>query len=206
LTVASRRHRVAAGLIDAAVFGPPIVAVSIGAGWLYVWYRRGNGRDLGQGGPVPLSTRWNLVIWGASAAVRVSIRNWRSPGDRALGLRRVDVRTGGPLSVRNALVEQSVVIASGQLRRRLMKPWLTRSQRRLEALLPEMKQIQREFADDREAREQALKAFYKRNHVNPAASCAPSLLGAILMYAPGLWSPLNQTLPERLGGIVVVQD
>ena len=51
-----------------------------------------------------------------------------------------------------------------------------------------------------------MKELYKRNRVNATGSCAPPLLGAAIMYAPALWSPLNQTIPERLAGIVVAQD
>lgn len=121
-------------------------------------------------------------------------------------MRRVDVRTGGPLSARNVLVQQLVVIASGRLRRRLMNPWVTRNKRHLEALRPELAQIRRENADDPEAQRRASKEFYKRHRVSPAASCAPPVLGATVIQAPVLWSPLHQTIPERLAGIVVVQD
>jgi RDD family protein len=168
--VASLGRRVCAGLIDTVVFGPPILAVSIGGAWLYVRYRGEGGTDVEQLRSLVTSTRSNVVIWSASAVVRVQTRNWRTPGYRALGLRRVDVRTGGPLSARNVLVEQAVAIASGQLRR-----W-------------------------------GVKEFYEDNRVNVGRSCWPPLLGAVVMQAPVLWSPLNQTVPERLAGIVVVQD
>jgi hypothetical protein len=49
-----------------------------------------------------------------------------------------------------------------------------------------------------------LKEFNKRHRVNPAGSCLPPLLGATVLQAPVLWSPLNQTVPERFAGIVVV--
>lgn len=74
------------------------------------------------------------------------------PGYRALGLRRVDVRAGGALTAGNVLIEQCVAIASGQLRRRLMKPWLTGRKHRLEALQPELAAVRRAHADEPEAR------------------------------------------------------
>jgi uncharacterized RDD family membrane protein YckC len=206
LKVASLGRRVCAGLIDTVVFVPPIVAVCVGIGWLYLPFGPGRGRKLGELRPPAVPPRWNAVIWATAAAVGVPMRNWRSPGYRALGLRRVDARTGGPLSARNVIVQQLVAIASGQLRRRLMNPWLSRKKRRLEALKPELAEVRRAHADDPEAERRALKEFYKRQRVNPAASCAPSLLGAAVTQAPVLWSPLNQTIPERLAGIVVVQD
>jgi hypothetical protein len=104
------------------------------------------------------------------------------------------------------LVQQLVAGVSGQSRRRLMMPSLTRRQRRLEALQPELAEIRRAHADNPEAQARALKEFNKHHRVNPAGSCLAPLLGATVMEAPVLWSPLNQTIPERLAGIVVVQD
>jgi RDD family len=204
LRVASLGRRVCAGLIDTVVFLPPIVAGCIGGGWLYVRYRQRRGLELDEVRPFTIPTRWNVVIWCVSGVARVQIRNWRTPGYRALGLRRVEVRGGGPLSAGNVLTEQCVAIASGQLRRRLMKPWLSGRKHRLEALQPELAEVRRAHADDPEAEGRALKEFYKRNRVNATGSCAPPLLGAAVMYAPALWSPLNQTIPERLAGIVVI--
>lgn len=45
--------------------------------------------------PFTIPGRWKVVIWVVSGVVRVRIRNWRTRGYRALGLRRVDVRTAG---------------------------------------------------------------------------------------------------------------
>jgi RDD family len=206
LKVASLWRRLGAAVIDTVVFVPPIVGVCGGAAWVYVRFGPGRGRKLNELRPPSTPPRWNPVVWATAAAVGVPMRNWRSPGYRALGLRRVDVRTGGPLSARNTLVQQLVVIASGQLRRRLMGPWNTRNKRRLEALKPQLAEVRGAHADDPEAQRRALKEFYTRHRVSPAASCAPTLLGAAVTQAPVLWSPLNQTIPERLAGIVVVQD
>jgi 60Kd inner membrane protein/RDD family len=206
LQVASVWRRLGAGLIDTVVLGVPVVAVSGGAAALYMWWGRRRGRDLGDMPSFTPRGRWNVVILTASAAARVPTRNWRSPGYRALRLRRVGVHTGGPLSARNVLVEQAVAAASGELRRRVMKPWLTRNMRRLEGFQPEMREIQRAHAADREAQQRALKEFYKRKRVHPARSCVPPLVGTAVMQAPVLWSPLNQTIPQRFAGIVVVQD
>ncbi|HTX12526.1 MAG TPA: RDD family protein [Solirubrobacteraceae bacterium] len=206
LKVASLWRRLGAAAIDTVVFVPPALVVFAGGGALYVLWRRRGEHEPDDWPVFKPSSRWNLVIWSATTAARVPSRNWRTPGYRALGLRRVDVRTGGPLSARNVLVQAIVAMASGELRRQLMHPWVMRKKRRLEALQPELAQIRRAHPDDPEAQHQALKEFSKRNHVNPAASCAPPLLGSAVMQAPVLWSRLNQTVPERLAGVVVVQD
>jgi hypothetical protein len=52
------------------------------------------------------------VVWIASAGLAVLGRNWRGPGFRILHLRRVDVRTAGPVSVRSALVGEAFELAS----------------------------------------------------------------------------------------------
>ena len=110
------------------------------------------GLELDEVRPFTIPRRWNVVIWVVSGVVRVRIRNRAHPGYRALGLRRVDVRAGGALTAGNVLIEQCVAIASGQLRRRLMKPWLTGRKHRLEALQPELAAVRRAHADEPEAR------------------------------------------------------
>jgi hypothetical protein len=51
-----------------------------------------------------MSPAQHVGIWGLSAGVGVLGRNQRGPSFRLLRLRRVDVRTGGRVSVRSALV------------------------------------------------------------------------------------------------------
>jgi hypothetical protein len=182
------------------------LALSGGATALYLWWGRRHGRELDSLGPFTMSPRWNIVIWAGSAVAAVPTRNWRSPGYRKLGLRRVDVRTGGPLSVRNVLARELFVMASRLSVRQLSKPWRTRRQRRVENMQLELGQVRRAHADDSDAQQEAMKEVFKRHHLNPAGSCAPALAGPVLMHAPLMWSPLNQTVAERVAGIVVVQE
>src|SRR5687767_11331860 len=51
-----------------------------------------------------------------------------------------------------------------------------RSQRRLQALQPELTRLQKEHKDDREALAREMMAFYKREGVSPASSCLPTLV------------------------------
>ncbi len=48
--------------------------------------------------------RVRAALWGASTGVAVANRNWRSPGFRAVGLRRVDARTRGAITDRSVLI------------------------------------------------------------------------------------------------------
>ena len=64
-------------------------------------------------------------------------RNWRSPGFRLLRIRRVDVPTGGPISIRSALIVQACDwvwgAAYGRLTRGPLRRWEERFRERGEA-------------------------------------------------------------------------
>ena len=202
LTVAPVPRRLAAGAIDTAAVLLPILAVSMGAAGLYMRRRRqkGDGTDSWREFAVP--RRWQTVIWVGGEAAQIAARNRRGPGYRALGLRRADVGTGGPVSLRSALIYSAVMVAFRLLARLGSRPW----KRRMDAARADFKAVQRSHADDPEERHEALREAYRRHHVNPATACAPALFGAVVTQAPALWSPLNQTLAERLAGIVVVVE
>jgi YidC/Oxa1 family membrane protein insertase len=51
-----------------------------------------------------------------------------------------------------------------------------RSQRRLQALQPEIQKLQKKHKDDREALARETMAFYKKEGVSPASSCLPTLI------------------------------
>ncbi len=51
-----------------------------------------------------------------------------------------------------------------------------RSQRRLQALQPELQKLQNKHKDEREVLARELMAFYKREGVSPASSCVPLLI------------------------------
>lgn len=61
----------------------------------------------------------------------------------------------------------------------------TRSMMTMQALQPEIKRIQQEYADDRVKMNEELLAFYKENQINPVGGCLPLLLQMpvfILLY------------------------
>lgn len=184
----------------------PVVAVAAGAVLLYAWRveRRGGGLDVPE--PFKLPTRWHAAMWVGLGAVEVLSRNWRSPGYRAMRLRRVDVGTGGPVSARDALVYHAITTTSSWCGRRLMRPWQARSERRREAVRAELEEIRRAHPDDLEAQRRAMRESFSRHRVRPAASCAPPLVAAVVMQLPGFFSPRHQTIGERLTGIVVVVE
>ena len=206
LKLASRRRRLGAALIDTVVVVPPVIAAFGGVVVLYVRWGRGRGAEPDVLRSFTMSGRWQALVWVAFELARVPARNRRSPGYRALGLRRVDVGTGEALSVRNVVIYDLATLATGQARRRLMQPWLTRQQRRLDALRPELAEVGRAQSGDPSTERQASREVFARHQINPASSCVPAILGVAITQAPVLWSPLNQTPVERLAGILVVQN
>ena len=46
----------------------------------------------------------------------------------------------------------------------------------MQALAPQLKEIQEKYKDDRQRQQREMMAFYQENKVNPLASCLPLLL------------------------------
>jgi uncharacterized RDD family membrane protein YckC len=205
LEVAPLWRRLCAGVIDVAVLGVPILAVFLGARAVYGRYRSRAGGTLDSLARFSVSGRWKAAIWMASAVTEVALRNWRAPGYRALGLRRVDAQTGGPIAVRSALESYLLGRATWQLAAWTARPWQTRMKERHELARAEVNEVRRLHEDDEEA-QQAVREVYKRYGVNPLGGCAPFILAGALMHAPALWSPLHQTLGDRASGTVVVRE
>ena len=167
LEVAPLWRRVVARLLDAAAFLIPVLPVGAGVAWLYDRYRsrRATGDKASDPFDAPEfpffrrvgeSTTLRLGFVAASLPVDVAIRNWRSPGDRAMGLRRVEARTGGPVSVRSALIRVGVQTASRELSRRVQRPIHQRSLERTRAVKAELKEAREIRAGDREAQKRAM--------------------------------------------------
>src|SRR5512137_2502167 len=59
----------------------------------------------------------------------------------------------------------------------------TRSMRAMQELQPELKRLQKEYAGDKPALQQATMDLYKQRGVNPAAGCLPLLLQMPVWFA-----------------------
>jgi len=222
LEIAPLERRVIARLIDAAAFLiPMLLVVAVGVG-LYNLYRRrrpaagDESSDPFEAPEFPLwrrvgeSTAGRLGLAAAFVPIEVATRNWRTPGDRAMGLRRVDAGTGGSVSVRSTLIRVGVQTASGELSRWVQRPLRERSLERTRALKAELKEAREIRAGDPEAQKRAMTEVLSRSQVGPTYSCSRGVLGGMLgslpLQLPALWSERNQTLPERIAGIVTVRD
>ena len=212
LEIASIQRRALAALIDAAVFLPPVALVGGGGVWLYIAYlRRRSGEeeaefDFAEHAPFRriAEPRWRLGLWAATAPLDIAFRNWRSPGARAMGLRRVDARTGRPVSVRAAAIHNVVEMAYGELNRWVQRRFSKRLAERQRALRAELGEISRTHAGDHEAQHRATMEVYRRHKLRPWGFCARASLGAVPKYLPAFWSARNQTPSQRVAGIIVV--
>jgi hypothetical protein len=156
-------------------------------------------------GRLPVRVRMTFLVFSLTGAI--DRRNRQGCSARAVGIRRVDVRTGGPVTVRSALIHH---LAGEALRRtsKLVGERLTKSsEARRKELEPEIARLQREHADDSAAQQRALMAFYREHNVNPLT---PLILRAgatiTFLYLPSFLTPLRQSLPDLLAGIVTVAD
>jgi len=59
----------------------------------------------------------------------------------------------------------------------------TRSMARMQMLQPELKEIQKQYKDDKQKQQQEVMAFYKKNNVNPLSGCLPLLLQMPVFFA-----------------------
>ncbi|MCW3019659.1 MAG: hypothetical protein JWN10_1967 [Solirubrobacterales bacterium] len=154
---APRWRRTLAGASDAAIVGA----------FAWVWSRRADRTDAGP------------VRWGSLLA-DLSREQLRTPGERMLGLRTVDPRTGRRPELWRTLVVRGVGVG-GRLLVRRMAPGPTTSERQGErdAFLDELNAIQQRHCDAPAAREAERRALFERNH-SPRATTLARALGPTL--------------------------
>jgi len=122
-----------------------------------------------------------------------------------MGLQRVDARTGGPVTIRSVLIRSAVDTASQELNRRVQRPFNERLAERQRAVYAELRALRRTHVDDDEAQlRERIREIYRKHNMKPWGGCARGLYGLIPRYLPALWSARNQSLPDRLAGIIVV--
>ena len=219
LAVAPVWRRAAAGLIDvtAAVAGLAVVggaafgASELGPRRLRALSRRqllsraAEASD--RTGASPSSTE--LLILGAFLALKLDEKNRVGFGARVIGIRRVDVRTGGPITARAALIGHLVMSCQQFAVKQILAPISkrSRSKRMNPEFQAELRELKRLHADDPKALEEAMARLYRDHNFNPCTSCLwPVLIITAARAFPMFLSPLRQGLPDRVAGIVTVVD
>jgi hypothetical protein len=147
------------------------------------------------------------ALWGASAGLAVASRNWRGPGFRVVRLRRVDARTGGIVSVRSALMGVWFDYARQAATRPIFESRSQRRRDRLRALGQQLRAVEREYADDPQARKRTVMEFYKANDVSRFAGCGWLVAGSVVsQLVLALPSRGGRTLRDRMTDTSVIVD
>jgi hypothetical protein len=222
LQIASLRRQFAAGLIDVISVVGPLVMLVGGGVWAYSRFGPGSsGSDdaptctNGSCGGKAVSKTNVYALTGAAHAAGVVMRNSRGPGARIMRIRRVDGRTGGPVTIRSAIVSGAAGTGWSWLVRRTFAPQRRRASEQAKAKLAvveeELNELRRRYADDPETLQRELTSVYKRVGTNPLSAAMPfgprSLLAqSLVSHLPKLLSPRNQSVPDWLAGIVTVVE
>jgi RDD family len=203
---ASLPRRAAAGAIDLAL-------ISVSGGALFgaaAGVAAATGRSLSRW--IDRSTEsevWSHAgVYGALASLQLTGRNWRSPGMRAVGIRRVDARTRGPVSVRSAYIGLGLQTANQRISKVLLQPTLARAQARQLAANDEIERMRASRPDhDAEELWRDGAAIRKRLGARNRTWMLPRMLVRIAVeHLPALFSSSRQTLTQRLTGTADVLD
>jgi RDD family len=201
---ASWPRRAAAGTIDTAViatvagalFGP--LGIAAADDKLPRWIK----------GPMEGNVWSHPAFLGALESLQLTGRNWRSPGMRALGIRRVDARTGGAVSVRSAFIGLLLQTSSQGIGRAFGQPALKRAEARQRAANDEIERMRASRPDEDPQQLMIDAAEIRRRH--GASTCIWMLPRMLVRVAieqlPVPWTGVRQTLTERLAGTVVISE
>ena len=211
-SVASLQRRAAAWAIDAVCICGALAtgaAAAFGVAWL-----RKRPDDLDelieqppQGGPSTGSSA--RALSGASMALTLVDRNLRSPGKRAMGLRRVDAATLGPVRMRSAVIQSVMTSAESHVVFHLcIAPRLRRFKEWSRSIDEHRAEMRRRNTDDARTDEQLLCEMVKHKTVPEAPSCLPAALPLLVQLVVALITVLRsrrrQTLRQRVAGTVVI--
>jgi hypothetical protein len=148
------------------------------------------------------------ALTGAMGSLQLTGRNWRSPGMRAVGIRRVDARTLGPVSVRSACIGLLVDTSSQRISRVLGQPALKRAEGRRLAADDEIERMRASRPDDAPEQLMIDAAEVRKRH--GASSCTWMLPWMLVRIAfeqlPALCSSRRQTLTQWLAGTAIVLE
>jgi uncharacterized RDD family membrane protein YckC len=155
----------------------------------------------------PISWRTQMLVAVPLGASALQTRNRRSIGSRVMGLRHVQLQTGGPISVRSAVIQSLASRALREMRRVLVQPMVVKGGKRVRDLKPQVLDLQRQHAGDKAALEQAMVKLYREQGFNPLTPMAWSILPIFASeIIPVLVTPRRQTIPDLAAGVVVVTD
>jgi len=139
----------------------------------------------------------------------LALKNREDQGRTVRGsrIRRVDLRTGGPITVRGALIHFVATIAVDETKQLAKSELKKRRGARIKALYPRLDQLRREHEGDQAGLEAAWAALLAQHRLSTVkAVLLQSIVGEAFRVVPILLTPRHQTLPDLLAGIVTVVD
>jgi hypothetical protein len=209
--LASLGRRACAAGIDAAC----VMSASggmIGAGLLWVRVREGQAWK-GMDGMEERVTRfqeslgWRRVEPVMALGSAVSRRNWQSLGMYLTHIRRQDVRTGGPVTVRSALIRHLAGWGVSRVfSRQVLQRRFKRERARMEALQNDVEEARRQHPDDEPAQYQAVAQVYRAAGVNLTSCCWMPFIPAVINAVVIFYGPRHQSPADWVAGIVTVRD
>jgi uncharacterized RDD family membrane protein YckC len=193
--VASIPRRAVSGTLDGV-----LLVLGWGGGVAAVVWRRNSG-ELS-----PPDMRAVTALGWAMRGAALLLRNRRSPGQRLLGIRRVDARTGGPVSLGAAIVCQLCDYGLKLLWRPVTRRVSDRQAERSAEATRGIVDFRAAHAGDTARIQEETMAIYRET----GTSCVPSLLTHIVagwaMPLTALGSPRRQTIADRVSGTVLVKQ
>ena len=203
--VAPIGRRLLAGGIDASCI---LSAIAAGLAAALYWGWRGKDTDGGAVAPLKHWNAWSKSpLWRCGAlAYAVGLRDWRTPGMRVMGIRRVDARTGGPVTVRSALTRYLAEQTRGLVVGGFVARRFRQAREPVEALQADIRAAERAHPDDPAARVRATMDVYDSAGVTPWAGCLPSTIPLVSEVLFTLLTPRRQSPNDWVAGIVVIKD
>jgi hypothetical protein len=209
LAIASPGRRIAAAAIDGGLIVGAVGAVTGGAIAVAVWRAKQPATAsehldrLSEHMSALGKSPWSHLLKATSGLVTLAMPNTRGPGMRVMHIRRADARTGGPVTLRSAIIRQLVGLALGRLGVRVWRPAFERYQERSKTLAAEHQEFRRRHPDDPEADA----AFFSSHSNTGVASCCGAMLVPIaIQYVTALLSPRRQNISDWVAGIVVIRE
>jgi uncharacterized RDD family membrane protein YckC len=193
--VAGLPRRLAAATLDGV-----LAVLVLGGGGAAVALRRGTS-ELS-----PAQRRAMDALKWVLPAVAVVMRNRPTPGQRLAEIRRVDDRTGGPVSLGAAIARQLYDLVLQLSLRRSTRRASRRFQHNQAELQRRLQEIQAAHAGDTARIQEETAAVYSKMTANCAGPLVTGLARASLTFLIALRSPRRQTITDRASGTVIVNE
>jgi uncharacterized RDD family membrane protein YckC len=194
--VASIPRRAVAGTIDGVLW----ILVFVGGGVAVAWRRGSSGEWSMPQGRTVKAFGWAL------RATALLLRNRRTPGQRLLGIRRIDARTGRSVSLWAAIVRQAFDLGYQRLLRPATRRATSQQMARSAEARRRIEELRAARAGDIARIQEETIAIQRETGV----SCGPTLLKGVaigsLVPLTALRSPRRQTIADRASGTVIVRE